>query len=291
MTSKEANSISIRDYLFKMNIRPRKAKSHYGMYYSPFREETTPSMKVDFTKNLWYDFGSGDGGTMIDLVMKLNNCCFREAMNKLENNEIPNFILPEKSVFNTPCKTILKKVALLKNSALTDYLSERCINIETASRQCSEVYYSIGAKHLFAVGFKNDAGGYELRNKYFKGTVSPKGITTFTVPTDDCMVFEGFMDYLSYLTIKNQLLPQTNTVVLNSAVYIDKAFDFLKNHNVIHTCLDNDCAGKEILSKIKNNCPKINDLSCLYENHKDLNEYLVKSCDKNIFNQLIFNTL
>jgi len=80
MTSNQANSISIKDYLARMNIHPKKDKSYYGMYLSPFRAEFIPSFKVDYRKNLWYDFGSGEGGTMVDLVMKINSCTFREAM-------------------------------------------------------------------------------------------------------------------------------------------------------------------------------------------------------------------
>jgi hypothetical protein len=48
MTSKEANSISIKDFLADMNIHPQNRKSSYGMYFSPFRSETEPSLKVDF---------------------------------------------------------------------------------------------------------------------------------------------------------------------------------------------------------------------------------------------------
>ena len=145
MTSNQANSICIREYLHDMNITPKRANSHYGMYYSPFRSETAPSFKVDFRKNLWYDFGSGEGGTMVDLVMKINNCTFREAMKKLNNNEISTITLPEKRACIS-FKTILKNVRPLKSPALTGYLAQRSINIAVPQRQCLEVHYSIGDK-------------------------------------------------------------------------------------------------------------------------------------------------
>ena len=34
-------------------------------------------------------------------------------------------------------------------------------------------------KPHIALGFKNDSGGYELRNEFFKGSNSPKDVTTF----------------------------------------------------------------------------------------------------------------
>jgi len=280
MTSNKANSISIKDYLARMNIRPKKEKSYYGMYFSPFRAELRPSFKVDFRKNLWYDFGSGEGGTMVDLVMKLHRCSFHEAMKRLDDNQTPSIILPEKPVLETN-KTILKKVRPLKNIALTDYLTKRGINPDTAQSQCVEVHYSVGDKIYYATGFKNDAGGYELRNRYFKGTVSPKDITTFSMKTDKCMIFEGFMDYLSHLTINKRLQPQMDTLVLNSIIHMKSAMDFLYRHRLIYACLDNDSAGKKILAEISRMHGNVVDLSIQYEPYKDLNEHLV--------NQLIIN--
>lgn len=73
MNAKEANKISIVTYLDQLGIRPAKAKAGYCFYLSPYRDEKTPSFKVDPVKNLWVDFGDGNnGGTLIDLVLKMN---------------------------------------------------------------------------------------------------------------------------------------------------------------------------------------------------------------------------
>jgi hypothetical protein len=286
MTSHQANSISIKDFLLGMNISPKNVKSCYGMYYSPFRGETAPSFKVDYRKNLWYDFGSGEGGTMVDMVMKLYQCSFHEAMKKLESGNMPTVVLPEKPVMQ-PNETILRDVLPLRNNALSGYLSQRGINMDTARSQCVEVHYSVGKKRYYATGFRNDAGGYELRNRYFKGSVSPKSITTFTLPTNDCMIFEGFMDYLSHLTINQQLQPQTDTVVLNSVVHLKKAMNFLNSHRLVHAYLDNDTAGKQALEEICREHGSVNDMSVNYQPYKDLNEYLVQSLNSS--NSLNFN--
>ena len=74
MTYKEANNISIKDYLNSLGIQPVTEKGSYGMYRSPLREDNTPSFKVDYNANLWCDYGTGEGGTLIDLVMKQNGC-------------------------------------------------------------------------------------------------------------------------------------------------------------------------------------------------------------------------
>ena len=70
MTYQEANSISIKDYLESLGILPVVDKLYYGMYHSPLRQDDTPSFKVDYGVNLWCDFGTGEGGSLIDLVMK-----------------------------------------------------------------------------------------------------------------------------------------------------------------------------------------------------------------------------
>ena len=71
MTIDEIKAISIKDYLGSMSIYPTKNYSYYGMYKSPFRNEHTPSFKVDYNQNLWYDFALDEGGSLIDLVMYL----------------------------------------------------------------------------------------------------------------------------------------------------------------------------------------------------------------------------
>ena len=274
MTVEQANNVCIKQYLSGLNIFPVKEKEHYGMYCSPFRAETEPSFKVDYRQNLWYDFGAGNGGTMIDLAMKINQCTFSEAMQTLENQCFPNsFFFHGK---DTPAENniIIEEQLPLTNRALIGYLAERKISIDAARQQCSEIHYTVGGKPYFAIAFVNDAGGYELRNKYFKGCISPKDITTISKNTDTCVVFEGFMDYLSYLTLKNQQRPQTDIVVMNSIILLDKAICFLKQHKTVHLCLDNDEAGKQAAAKIKNECDNVTDQSEFYKNHKDMNEFL-----------------
>lgn len=83
-----SNRISIRDFLARRGIQPKYERSGYGMYLSPLREERTPSFKVDYVRNLWYDFGLGEGGTLLTLVMRLERCDRYAAIRILSNGEI-----------------------------------------------------------------------------------------------------------------------------------------------------------------------------------------------------------
>ena len=83
----DLKNISIRQFLARRGIQPKYERNGYGMYLSPLREERTPSFKVDYVRNLWYDFGLGEGGTLLTLVMRIERCDSREAVRRLQNGE------------------------------------------------------------------------------------------------------------------------------------------------------------------------------------------------------------
>ena len=102
---------------------------------------------------------------------------------------------------------------------------------------------------MFAIGFRNDRQGYVLRNSFFKGT-NVNSISTIVngataeeaawknrPPGPVCpdagdgkvMVFEGFMDYLSLLTMRGVNKLDCDCVVLNSTINVGEAISFLRN--------------------------------------------------------------
>jgi hypothetical protein len=169
----------------------------------------------------------------------------------------------------------VQNVTPLTHPALLDYLKERRINTDIAKRYCSEVHYSIADKNYFAIGFLNDAGGWELRNRDFKGSISPKNITIYNNGSDTVMVFEGFMDFLSYLSMKQNPLPTIDIAVLNSTANLSKAILFLQSYRTVHGFLDNDEAGRKSLASLRELLigSEVVDQSVFYRNYKDLNEY------------------
>jgi len=270
---KNSNYISIRQYLADRNIHPAKDRGYYGLYYSPLREDSNPSFKVDYDKDLWYDFGANEGGSIVDLVMKLEHCSLAEAFQKLDNT---SFSFQR----NTPIVPANREPAIkitntkpLNHPALLDYLKERSINTNIAKHYCSEIHYSISGKNYFAIGFPNDAGGWELRSRDFKGSISPKNITTINNSNDAVMLFEGFMDFLSYLSMKQNPSPTIDSTILNSIANLPKAIPFLQTHQTIHAFFDNDEAGKRAAQCLSPVCKEVIDQSAFYRNHKDLNEY------------------
>lgn len=268
--------LSIRTYLAGRGLRPTKDNPRYGLYLSPLRKEHTPSFKVDYAQNLWYDFGLGAGGSIIDLVMRLERCDFAQALRLLGNGERTPMAVPVPSsdLPTDPALRLLSDIPL-RHLALVGYLSSRGIDPIIASACCREVHYAVGGRNYFAVGFRNDAGGWELRSERFKGSVSPKHITTIDNRSDTVVAFEGFMDFLSFLSMKPDEWPHINIAVLNSVVNLPKAIPFLSRHATIYAFFDNDNAGRKTTADLKRLCPNstVIDRSHLYREHKDLNEF------------------
>ena len=280
MTYKEANNISIKDYLNSLGIQPVTEKGSYGMYRSPLREDNTPSFKVDYNANLWCDYGTGEGGTLIDLVMKQNGCNAYGAICRLEQGDTTSFSfhgkdLPERDTKRQAASPIeIRRIQPLQNPALMRYLQERGISPGTAAPYVQEMYYRIGGKPYFALAFKNDSGGYELRNPRFKGSTS-KDITHIRQkgePRDTCFVFEGFMDFLSAVTLG---LATGDCLVLNSVANVEKALKHLDGYERIDCYLDRDEAGRRAMEALRTRYGgKVTDRSGIYQGCKDLNEYL-----------------
>lgn len=273
MTIQEVKTIQISAFLANKGYEPINKKGYKWWYLSPLHTEQTASFKVDLNKNLWYDFGLGKGGNIIDLAMALfHTQNISEVLHRMNHS----IIIPAPSVklVSSSETTSFKDIEVkeLAHPALLNYLLSRGIDSVMAKSQCLEIHYKSCGKNYFAIGFKNDAGGYELRNPYFKGSIAPKVITTITNHETECHVFEGFIDYLSYLT----LYGKCDAVVLNSIVNIPHALFVLNGYSDIYCHLDNDKAGQmgtqQIVTALGNRCT---DVSSEYDGYKDFNEYLM----------------
>lgn len=277
MSIEDIKRISIKEFLKKNGISPKRENSYSGMYISPLRQESTASFKVNYVRNLWFDYGLGKGGSIIDLVMAMQNCDLVTAIKSLEepgNIRIPVYRSEVDLV--VPPSIEIKHVGPLVDSRLLYYLRTRGIKPEVAIRHCREVYYKFSSDKLYyAIGFHNDAGGWELRNSQFKGGTSPKTITSQDNGGDTVAVFEGFMDYLSYLSMKKEVRPQTDAIILNSVTNLPKALPWIKAHGTILTYLDNDKAGRSTTEQIREQIPgsTVIDRAELYRNFNDLNDY------------------
>lgn len=290
MTTQEAKQIRIADYLQTLGYTPIKRQGRSLWYKSPLREEAEASFKVNTELNQWYDFGIGKGGNIIALASELYQSdnvpylleCIAKQTPHLHTVNYTPFSLGRQSVSEPMYRHL--QIMELSSPALLSYLQERGIDTEFAKKECRELHFENKGKSYFAIGFPNMAGGYEVRNRYFKGCVAPKDITHIRQqgePRSMCYLFEGFMDYLSFLSIRvknNPQCPRLTTqdyIILNSVSNLAKAVGILADYSKIGCFLDNDTAGRTACEQLKARFgERLSDKSTYYSEYKDLNDYL-----------------
>ena len=261
------------EYLEKIGCLPKKIRNDDYWYLSPLRVERTPSFKVNRKLNVWYDHGLQQGGNLVDFAILFHKCTVSELLQKLvQENRFPfHPHTPHSSVTTFSGAGEKEKIIVtgvrqnIKSLALQQYLTFRKIPLEIANR----------------FGFQNSAGGYELRSGNFKGSSSPKEVTLIGKNlSKEILVFEGFMDFLSYQTIHHRKFimmtkQQPNFLVLNSIGFLEKMKPQLEEYFSIHLYLDRDNKGLVITNEVLAKSKKYRDESLIYKNHKDLNDYLM----------------
>lgn len=281
---KKANEFPIIDLLDYFGFQPCENRGNEYVYFSPFRNEKTPSFFVNVKKNVTKDFGDqNNSGDAIRLYMNLTKKGFIEAVNDLNNNKIR--IGTSTNFSYEPIKIVEKKkpeIVLIKdkieNKNLIHYLNSRKISIETANLYCKEIHYKQpNGKVYYGIGFGNNSGGYEIRSADFKSCLGNKDITTILNKNlnDVVLIFEGFFDFMSFIELKNPKPLNQTYLILNSNSLINKLK--LENSFWVNCYLNNDKSGIKATQKIKDLISE----NCVFrdwsEHYKtDLNDYLVK---------------
>ncbi len=294
MNSKQAKEIPIESFLSQVGHKPTKMKGSDLWYTSPLREENSASFKVNQALNTWYDFGLGKGGNILDLVCEMFNEDIRGALYRLESSKFSKVTknhVNQKNL-NLQEKSYIKLIETkdLDYFPLKNYLKERSIDIDIAKHYTKEVHFKLTkqGKLQVAVGFKNDKGYYEYRNKLIKGLIGKnKAITSINIEnTPLVFVFEGFIDFLSFATnFKFQFdidkFSNMGFIILNSVSLKSKARNIINESTNIKTAkmyLDNDNAGNETQEYFEEQLDcKCVDMRPNYKNFEDYNDYWQKN--------------
>jgi Toprim-like/CHC2 zinc finger len=274
----EVKNTDIVDYLSTLGYKPSKVSRNDYWYLSPFRDEKTPSFKVNRKMNRWYDFGDGKGGNIIDFGILYHKCSVGVLLRKMNTS----FSFQQQPVHVKHDDEEVKKIKIIgvheiSSIVLIRYLHKRRIPIDLASKFCKEIDYELYGKKYYAIGFQNKAGGYELRNEKFKGSCSPKDITLIENNAKSITVFEGFFNFLSYQAIhQKQEQPQTNFLILNSTSFFEKSLPLMQSYKSVHLYLDCDTTGQKCIQKaLAIDSEKFKDERHLYQNYKDLNDWIM----------------
>ncbi|MCR9263688.1 MAG: CHC2 zinc finger domain-containing protein [Flavobacteriaceae bacterium] len=280
MDCEKARNIDIVSTLANLGHFPVRKTEKEAWFLSPFRSETQASFKVSLKKNYWIDFGTFEGGSTIDLIMKMENCSVKEALERLSGNmdhfsfhRRPN---PTKKEHRAnPIQIIETKE--IEHRALQNYLSSRKISTKTARKLCKEIHYKIGERKYFAIGLKNRSGGWELRNSYWKGSTSPKDVSMMGSSSKKLAITEGMFDMLTLIEIIPDIGDRYDLLVLNTTAFVKRMIIEIGDYKEVMLFLDRDKTGLGMTELLQEKCPNSRDMSSLYEGFKDMNEWKVKS--------------
>lgn len=308
-----------------------------NLYFSPFRDERTPSFHVNDFDHKWCDFGDVDsrgghpGGDTIALVERLLNCKLPEALAYLEKlSASPSIEAYKSEILSAGSKSGSSEIVLTRVKeritldALSNYaIYERHIPANILNRYCSQVNYYLRYKNgsesrpRYAIGFPNGDSQWTLRSPMRQhGKMSTGGGPTYIAANGDFLfndaeghlrrksangepfkpeeraksvvVFEGFLDALSYLAWKGVEVPgDSDIVILNSISNTQRALGFVLAHEKVATYLDNDKAGRKTTGIIANEVENIRreglniehiNCSHAYANYNDVNEAWSAKC-------------
>jgi len=273
MNCTEAKRIDIISFLAKNGINPDYNQGVNYWYKSPLRNENNPSFKVNSYKNLWFDFGIGYGGDIIKLASLLFKV---DSSNALKILSVNHYSSHQKDLYNADSKVLITNVKEISNIQLINYVESRKLNLKLAKEYCKEVSFKLNEKNFYAIGFRNDSTGYELRCKYFKGSSSPKDVTLIKNNAEKLLVFEGFIDFLSWFSCKLFFTGNHDYLILNTLSFLNKSKAVIKDYNEVLLFLDNDKAGNNATDElIGTRLTKCIDMSKGYSEFKDLNDSLI----------------
>lgn len=262
------------DYLASLGHQPVNIKGNDYWFNCPFEGEKTASFKINRSINRWFHFALGKGGSIIDFGISYFKCSVSSFLSRFEDLEK----LPQHEKKTAPAKAenqiVITGVQDLNYFALLNYLRDRGISSTTSKKYCRQVNFTIGQKKYFGIGFGNDLGGYELRASFIKMASSPKTLTTIKNGTDNLYVFEGFIDFLSFIEYsKDKTFPPADYLILNSTSFVEQAIPIMERYGQGRLFLDHDPTGRKCTASIVAALPQFRDASMLYQGHADLNAW------------------
>ena len=280
MNCNQFNSIKLEEVLVSLGHHPTKQNEKEAWYLNPFSTETQASFKLNKRNNIWYLHSEGIGGNNIDFMKKYLNASIKEVLAWAEQQNFSSF--QSQKDYHSKSSSLnyhITEIKELQNENLKIYLQQRGLS-PTVYSLVKEVHFAIGEKKLYAIGFENFSGGWELRNSFYKGSLQKKDISIVNLNNENqnetgkrIVVFEGFMDALSFVEMKPFFIG--DLLVMNSISLLNRTKEHLKIYSEIHLFLDNDKAGETCKNEILKSFPEAKNHSEIYALHKDLNEYFV----------------
>ena len=258
---------------------PFVRRASYIEAQAVWRGEKRPSVSIqqnDLGEWLWHDFGSGKGGSWIDLVMELHDWDYITAVRFLRERylEGEERELPEREELSKRTTAKILEVKQVEHPALIGYLKER--KIEKIPNWLRELHWETRGRRFFGVGAPTVSGTWTVRNRLGKWAVRESANQRHSYSliqrgSSYLAVFEGLFDALSWEQLE---LRRTDILILNSVWNLSKALPVLEKYDALILGLDNDETGSSARREIAERFGE--KILTLRFKGKDLNEALVK---------------
>lgn len=284
MIESEVKAMDIVIFLQNLGYNPIKINSRYAMFHVPYRNSNHPTLRINRIENTWLDYSTGRKGNIIELgklVYQIDND--DQVIRILQDSILPFSLQSRYLIDNEGNPTMISKIRVqeLSNKKLLSYLDSRDIDLALAVKYCREIYYSVKWKKYFALAFRNNSGGFEIISPHIKGYIAPRDLTLISLSSSNpyCIVFDNFMDFLSYLTLNKRIdftifSDTVDYLILNSVLNVHRSIPILKKYELVACCLSNDEKGEEAVNLIASEHDGVHDLSSVYEGYKDLNDFI-----------------
>ena len=279
MNCSQFNKIQLEEILQNLGHFPTKQNEKEAWYLNPFASENHASFKLNKRINYWYLFSEGIGGNNVDFMKKYLKASISEVLEWADNQNFSSFQNQKKNFLLQSEKKNYEILMIqdVQNKNLINYLKQRGLT-EIVFPFIKEIHFKMNNKELYAVGFQNKSEGWELRNAFFKGSIHKKDVSLLKHKSENLYVFEGFMDALSFIELKKGL--HGNLLILNSVSMYENAKEILKNYSNVFLFLDNDLAGRNLMTKFSTDFPEAVDCAYLYAGFNDLNDYLIQQTNE-----------
>ena len=233
MNCTQFNKILVEEILQSLGHFPTKQNEKEAWFINPFSRENNASFKINKKLNYWYLFSEGIGGKNIDFMKKYLSASISEVLEWADNQSFSSFQnqknLPNQKLRNLPKNYQITEVKEIQHAALLEYLKNR--KVESQTEFLKEIHYQMNDKNYFGIGFKNDSGGYEIRNAYSKICLGKKDISSIKNDSKSLRIFEGFFDFISFKNVENYLEKEpSDYMILNSVSMLNKIKNNLDNY-------------------------------------------------------------
>lgn len=297
MNCSQANQIPFKDLLNKQGYREVYSRNKKGINYhwflSPFRQEKEASFSVNTLLNTYYDFGSGQHGSLIDYLCNFYHCDVRKAVEILRDFNFSSFSQQKKTT--TPIaeqkdKTdayLIERVGEVKHPNLIKYLTRRKLN-PSFWKYLLEIHFKMRDKIYYGIALKNESNGYEVSWEYwnkqtskysrFKICLNAKDIEHINNGSKNIVVLEAWSDFIALLTLYPKMEKRNDFIILNSVATTNKMISNIikMQYETIYSATDNDTAGIKVMDILYNMFPdKVIPLNGFYKSSKDITEHLL----------------